>query len=139
MEYRVMGATGIHTRTGRFYVFKAKASIMCMSRPARIWLFSASLPGLCEFRPTQCVGDGHAMGWRAGAEFAMMEKSVGAEFSASGRSYPPYAAGNNHNTWYAADLIDSTGRKIPYADRDGNILTEVGDRFKPSTGSEVFS
>ncbi len=135
---RIIGATGIHTRTGRFYSFKARASIMCMSRPARIWLFSASLPGLCEFRPTQCVGDGHAMGWRAGAEFTMMEKSVGAEFSASGRSYPPYAAGNNHNTWYAADIIDSTGRKIPYANRDGNILTEVSDRFKPAPGQKFF-
>jgi succinate dehydrogenase/fumarate reductase flavoprotein subunit len=137
-ENKVIGATGIHTRTGRFYIFRAKASIMCMSRPSRVWLFSASLPGLCEFRPTQCVGDGHAMGWRAGAEFAMMEKSVRAEFSASGRSYPPYAAGNNHNSWYGASLIDSEGREIPYADRDGNILTKVGDRFMPSPGQKFF-
>jgi succinate dehydrogenase/fumarate reductase flavoprotein subunit len=137
-ENRVIGATGIHTRTGRFYIFRAKASIMCLSRPSRVWLFSASLPGLCEFRPPQCVGDGHAMGWRAGAEFTMMEKSVGAEFSASGRSYPPYAAGNNHNTWYGASIIDSAGREIPYADRDGNILTKVSDRFKPSPGQKFF-
>jgi succinate dehydrogenase/fumarate reductase flavoprotein subunit len=135
---RIIGATGIHSRTGRFYIFKAKASIMCMSRPSRIWLFSASLPGLCEFRPTQCVGDGHAMGWRAGAEFTMMEKSVGAEFSASGRSYPPYGAGNNHNTWYGATLIDSTGREIPYADRDGNIIDNISGRFKPSSGQKFF-
>jgi len=103
-EIQCIGATGMHTRTGKFFVFKSKSSIMCMSRPARIWLFSAELPGLAEFRPTQCIGDGHAMGWRAGAEFTMMEKSVGAEFSAAGRSYPPYGAGNNHNTWYAAYL-----------------------------------
>jgi succinate dehydrogenase/fumarate reductase flavoprotein subunit len=135
---RVIGATGIHTRTGRFYTFKAKTSIMCMSRPSRIWLFSASLPGLCEFRPPQCVGDGHAMGWRAGAEFTMMEKSVGAEFSASGRSYPPYGAGNNHNTWYGATLIDSTGREIPYADRDGKIIDDIFGRFKPSPGQKFF-
>lgn len=135
---RVIGATGIHTRTGKFYIFKARASIMCMSRPARIWLFSASLPGLCEFRPPQCIGDGHAMGWRAGAEFAMMEKSVGAEFSASGRSYPPYSTGNNHNTWYGATLIDSTGKEIPYADRDGNILKNTDARFRPSPGQKFF-
>ncbi|MDP4222749.1 MAG: FAD-binding protein [Bacteroidota bacterium] len=135
---RITGAAGIHTRTGRFYIFSAKASIMCMSRPARIWLFSGSLPGLCEFRPPQCVGDGHAMGWRAGAEFTMMEKSVRAEFSASGRSFPPYAAGNNHNTWYGADIIDSEARKIPYADRDGNILTGIADRFRPAQGQKFF-
>ncbi|MDF2521381.1 MAG: FAD-dependent oxidoreductase, partial [Clostridia bacterium] len=135
---RCIGATGIHTRTGKFFVFKSKASVMCMSRPARVWLFSAELPGLCEFRPTQCIGDGHAMGWRSGAEFTMMEKSVGAEFSASGRSYPPYGAGNNHNTWYAASLIDSNGREVPYADRDGNLLERVSDRFRPAKGQKFF-
>lgn len=135
---RCIGATGVHTRTGKFYIFRGKASIICMSRPARIWLFSPSLPGLCEFRPTQCIGDGHAMGWRAGAEFTMMEKSVGGEFSAAGRSYPPYGAGNNHNTWYGASLIDSNGKEIPYADRDGGILKEAGDRFKPASGQKFF-
>lgn len=135
---RCIGATGIHARTGKFFVFRSKASVMCMSRPARIWLFSAELPGLCEFRPTQCIGDGHAMGWRAGAEFAMMEKSVVGEFSAAGRSYPPYGAGNNHNTWYAANLVDAEGREIPYVDRDGNILDKVSDRFRPSEGQRFF-
>ncbi|SHJ07599.1 FAD-dependent oxidoreductase [Lutispora thermophila] len=135
---RCVGATGIHTRTGKFYIFNAKSSIICMSRPARIWLFSAELPGLCEFRPPQCIGDGHAMGWRAGAEFTMMEKSVRAEFSAAGRSYPPYGAGNNHNTWYAASIIDSRGKEIPYADRDGNILKDVKDRFRPAKGQKFF-
>ena len=135
---RCIGATGLHTRTGKFYIFRGKASIICMSRPARIWLFSAAYPGLCEFRPPQCVGDGHAMGWRAGAEFVMMEKSVKAEFSAAGRSYPPYGAGNNHNTWYPASLIDSDGRKIPYVDRDSNIIENVEGLFKPAAGQEFF-
>ena len=133
-----IGATGIHTRTGKFYIFRGKSSIMCMSRPARIWLFSSDHTGLCEFRPPQCIGDGHAMGWRAGAEFTMMEKSVRAEFSASGRSYPPYGAGNNHNTWYGASIIDSTGKEIPYADRDGNILKTVEERFLPAKGQPFF-
>jgi Succinate dehydrogenase/fumarate reductase, flavoprotein subunit len=135
---KCIGATGLNTRTGKFLIFRGKASIICMSRPARIWLFSAAYPGLCEFRPTQCIGDGHAMGWRAGAEFTMMEKSVQAEFSASGRSYPPYGAGNNHNTWYGASLIDSNGKEIPYADRDGNQLKNVSDRFMPASGQKYF-
>jgi succinate dehydrogenase/fumarate reductase flavoprotein subunit len=136
--HRCVGATGIHTRTGKFFVFRGKASIMCMSRPARIWLFSSDHVGLCEFRPPQCIGDGHAMGWRAGAEFTMMEKSVGAEFSAAGRSYPPYGAGNNHNTWYGVSIIDSTGKEIPYADRDGNILKTVEERFLRAKGQPYF-
>lgn len=133
-----VGAAGFHTRTGKYYLFNARATVMAMSRPARIWLFSAAYPGLCEFRPLQCIGDGHAMGWRIGAEFNMMEKSVRAEFSSAGRSYPPYSAGNNHNTWYPATLIDATGREIPYADRDGNILPDVRSRFYPAKGQKFF-
>ena len=135
---RCIGATGMNTRDGGFYVFTGKAVIMAMSRPARIWLFSAAHPGQCEFRPMSCIGDGHAMGWRAGAEFTMMEKSVRAEFSSAGRSFPPYSAGNNHNTWYAASMIDAEGREIPYADRDGNILTTVSQRFQPARGQHYF-
>ncbi len=135
---RCTGATGLHTRTGKFYIFRGKATIMCLSRPARIWMFSSDHTGLCEFRPTQCIGDGHAMGWRAGAEFTMMEKSVRTEFSAAGRSYPPYGAGNNHNSWYGASIIDSAGREIPYADRDGNILKSVEERFLPARGQAFF-
>ena len=135
---RCIGATGVHTRTGIFYVFSGKSVILAMSRPTRVWLFDAAYPGLAEFRPPQCAGDAHAMGWRIGAEFNMMEKSVKAEFSAAGRSFPPYAAGNNHNTWYPANLIDSRGREIPYVDRDGNILPDVKSRFFPAKGQEFF-
>ena len=135
---RCIGATGIHTRTGKFFIFSGKATILCLSRPARIWMFSSDHTGLCEFRPTQCIGDGHAIGWNAGAEFTMMEKSVRTEFSAAGRSYPPYGAGNNHNTWFGASIIDSTGKEIPYADRDGNILQSVEERFIPAKGQSFF-
>jgi len=135
---KIIGAVGFNIRTGKFLTFKGKASVMCMSRPARIWLFSPSETGLCEFRPTQCIGDGHAMGWRAGAEFNMMEKSVNAEFSSAGRSFPPYGAGNNHNTWYPASIIDARGKEIPYEDRDGNVLKSFNDRFKPAKGQKFF-
>ncbi len=135
---KVVGATGIHTRTGEFMVFKAKASVMAMSRPARIWLFNPAMVGLSEFRPTQCIGSGHAMGWRAGAAFNMMEKSVRAEFSAAGKSYPPYGAGNNHNTWYPASILDANGKTVPYADRDGRILTDYKDRCLPANGQKFF-
>lgn len=135
---RVIGATGVNGRTGKFTVFQAKATILAMSRPARVWLFSSGLPGLSEFRPPQCTGDGHAMGWRAGVEFCMMEKSIRAQYSAAGRSYPAYGAGNNHNTWYACTMVDDNGREIPYADRDGNILKNFADRHKPAPGQKFF-
>jgi len=134
---RIVGATGVNTRTGEFQVFRAGATILCMSRPSRIWLFSPEQPGVSEFRPPQCSGDGHAMAWEAGAEFTMMEKSVKAEWSGT-RSFPPYGTGNTHNTWYACSMVDSEGREIPWVDRDGTILEAVSDRYRPSPGQKLF-
>jgi len=135
---RGIGAMGMNVRTGKFMVFEAKSTILTMSRPARIWLFSPDTMGLSEFRPPQSIGSGHAMGYRAGVEFTMMEKSVKGEFSAAGRSFPPYGAGNNHNTWYAATMVDARGVEIPYLDRDGNILKTVSDRYHPAKGQKFF-
>ncbi len=133
-----IGAMGMNVHTGRFMIFKAKATILAMSRPARVWLFDSDLVGLSEFRPMQSIGSGHAMGWRAGMEFTMMEKSVRAEFSAAGRSFPPYGTGNNHNTWYAATMVDARGVEIPYVDRDGRELKTVSERYYPAPGQKFF-
>ena len=135
---RGIGAMGMNVHTGKFLIFKAKATILTMSRPARIWLFNSDMMGLSEFRPPQSIGSGHAMGFRAGIEFALMEKSVRGEFSAAGRSFPPYGAGNNHNTWYAATMVDARGVEIPYVDRDGNDLKTVSERYYPAMGQKFF-
>lgn len=135
---RGIGAVGMNVHTGGLLVVSARATVLAMSRPARIWLFDSDLPGLCEFRPFQSIGSGHAMGYRIGMEFTMMEKSVRGEFSAAGRSFPPYGTGNNHNTWYAATMVDSRGVEIPYLDRDGNILQTVSQRYYPAEGQKFF-
>lgn len=135
---RGIGALGMNVRTGKFMVFSSKTTVLSMSRPARVWLFNADQVGLCEFRPTQCIGSGHAMGYRAGIEFTMMEKSVRGEFSAAGRSFPPYSTGNNHNTWYAATMVDARGVEIPYVDRDGKELKTVKERYYPAEGQKFF-
>ncbi|MFX1406782.1 MAG: FAD-dependent oxidoreductase [Promethearchaeota archaeon] len=134
---KVIGATGVNGRTGEFFIFKAKATILCMARPARVWLFSPGLPGISEFRPLQCTGDGHAMGWKAGVEFTMMEKSIRGQWSGE-RSYPPYGTGNTHNTWYACSMVDANGKEIPWIDRDGNILNTVSLRYYPAPGQKFF-
>ena len=71
-------------------------------------------------------------------EFTMMEKSVKGEFSAAGRSFPPYGTGNNHNTWNAATMVDARGVEIPYLDRDGNVLKTVSERYYPVKGQKFF-
>ena len=134
---RIAGATGIQTRTGEYFIFRAKSLILAMSRPNRMWLFSLDMPGISEFRPPQCTGDGHAMAWEAGVEFTMMEKSIKAEWSGT-RSFPPYGTGNNHNTWYACTMVDARGREIPWVDRDGTILKTVSERYRPAPGQKFF-
>ncbi|MCP4682089.1 MAG: FAD-binding protein, partial [Desulfobacterales bacterium] len=134
---RVTGAVGVHARTGEFMVFRSKAVILCMSRPTRLWLFSPESPGTSEFRPPQCTGDGHAMGWKAGVEFAMMEKSVRGEWSGM-RSFPPYGTGNTHNTWFACSMVDAGGKEIPWVDRDGNEIKDISMRYRPAKGQKLF-
>lgn len=135
---RGIGAMGMNVHTGKFMIFSSKMTVLAMSRPARVWLFDSDQVGLCEFRPTQSIGSGHAMGYRAGMEFTMMEKSVRGEFSAAGRSFPPYSTGNNHNTWYAATMVDARGVEIPYVDRDGKELKTVKERYYPAEGQKFF-
>jgi succinate dehydrogenase/fumarate reductase flavoprotein subunit len=135
--HRMTGAVLLDARTGQVTAVSAKTVILCTSRPARIWLFSPEYPGISEFRPPQTTGDGHALAWRVGAQFVMMEKSVKAEWSGI-RSYPPYSTGNNHNTWYACTLVDAAGREIPWADRDGRVLNDVASRYKPAPGQKFF-
>jgi succinate dehydrogenase/fumarate reductase flavoprotein subunit len=66
-----------------------------------------------------------------------MEKSVKGEWSGI-RSFPPYGTGNTHNTWYACNLVDADGREIPWADRDGRILTDISQRHRPAPGQKLF-
>ena len=134
---RVVGATGLHTRTGEFFVFKAKSVIDCMSRHQRNWCFSTEFRGISNFRPPQIVGDGHAMAWRAGAEFTMMEKSKATSFG-SGHVYPSYGHGNAINTWVPCTMVDARGKEIPYTDRDGMILKSVDERCRPSPGQKYM-
>ena len=134
---RVVGATGFHTRTGEFIVLRAKAVINCLSRHQRNWSFSSELIGLANFRPSQIVGDGHAIAWRAGAEFAMMEKSVPASFS-SGHALLPYSHGNQMNSWFPCNMVDARGKEIPYVERDGRILKSVDERTRPAVGQKFM-
>lgn len=133
---KVVGATGVNVRTGEFRIFKAKATVSCLAIPERLWVFSTELRGLasCFFDPN-CAGEGYDIGWRAGAEFAMMEKS---QPDAGGFGYPPYGVGNPANTWYACTIVDANGKEVPWVDRDGNVLTTVSQRYRPVPQQKFF-
>jgi len=133
---RVVGATGVNVRTGEFYIFKAKATIICTAMPLRLWVFSTELQGFASVHDDpNCAGDGHAMAWNAGAEFTMMEISIP---HSGGFRYPPYGTGNAHNTWYACNIVDANGKEVPWADRDGRPLKTLSERYQPAPGQKFF-
>ncbi len=133
---RVIGATGINVRTGEFYIFKAKATVLTTGQPLRVWIFNTELQGLaCEHDDPNNSGDGHAMAWQAGAEFALMERSTRIS---GGFRWPPYGVGNAHNTWFACTIVDANGKEVPWVDRDGRTLETVSERFRPAPGQKLI-
>ena len=130
---RVVGALGIHTRTGAVYIVRAKATVLATGLPGRVWSFST------EYRPTfrdpNLTGDGVAVAWEAGAEFARLEES----FPDSGAfAYLPYGVGNAHNTWHGCPIVDANGKEVPWVDRDGTELRTAAERFRPSPGQRFM-
>jgi len=125
---RVVGATGVNIRTGEFCIFKAKATILCTAQPLRIWIFNTELVGSnTAHDDPNLAGDGNAMGWLAGAELTLMERS---QQSAGPFRYPAYGTGNAHNTWFPCTILDAKGKEIPWVDRDGNVLKTVEERTR---------
>jgi succinate dehydrogenase/fumarate reductase flavoprotein subunit len=133
---RVIGATGLNTRTGEFYIFNSKATIMCTAMPLRLWVFSTEIQGLASVHDDpNCSGDGHAMAWNAGAKFTLMERSI----PQSGQfRYPSYGTGNASNTWFACTIVDSNGKEIPWVDKDGRMLRTVSERYCPAPGQRFI-
>jgi len=131
---RVVGAMGVNIRTGEFYIFKTKATILSTAQPLRIWIFNTELVGsYVEHDDPNLSGDGDAMGWLAGAELTMMERS---QDSSGPFRYPPYGTGNCSNTWFACTIVDANGKEIPWVDGEGNVLKTVEERYH--AGGEGF-
>ena len=131
---RVIGATGLHTRTGEFYIFKGKAIILSTGNVSGMWIFSTELSGSAHGDPNSS-GEATAMAWQAGVEIALLERSGGAS---GGFAYPAYGTGNAHNTWYACTIVDANGKEVPWIDRDGRVLKTVSERYHPASGQKTF-
>ena len=133
---RVIGATGVNVRTGRFYTFQAKATVLATAKPLRLWEFGTENVGSYSAHDDpNCAGDGDVMAWRAGAKLMMMERTTP---SSGMLRYAAYGSGNSSNTWYPATLVDSEGKEVPWVDRDGKVLDGVEQRSRCQPGQKAF-
>lgn len=138
---RVIGATGVNVRTGKFYIFAAHATVLCMATPERIWIFSTEWTGLVgRDGPPTNAGNGHAMAWRAGAEFARMESSTHEEWGGStGIGSTMFGSGSSFATWHPCSIVDAQGKEIPWVTKDGRITTELSLRTIPGPSQRFIS
>lgn len=70
---KVVGATGVHMRTGEFYVFQAKAVIMATGMDQWRLFKPGSGHWFNSQSPPYITGDGEAMALRAGAEVFVLQ------------------------------------------------------------------
>ena len=138
---RCIGAVGFDTRTGKTRVFRSKASVLAMSTPDRLWIFSTEWAGLIgRDGPPVNAGNGHAMAWRAGAEFVRMEASSHEEWGGStGIGSVMFGSGTAFASWYPASLADAEGRPIPWKDSRGNPIRDFRERVMPNEGFFAFT
>jgi len=130
---RVVGATGFNVRTGEFYIFRAKAIILCMGHPAaRGWAFSTELQGLGgRHGPGLGSGDGESMAWRAGAEFTLMEKT------AVVRRHRSTTEGSYTTSWFPCSVVDAEGKEVPYINDKGEVLKTISERVHPDPAESI--
>jgi len=133
---RVVGATGVNIRTGEFIVFEAQATVMCLSRPQRIWRFVSELSGFPTTRPHTCIGNGHAMAWRAGAKFALMERSSFFNTWTDAQGYPNMHCQSGDSSAHGGTVIDANGKEVPWVDGYGRVLKTLSERYQPAPGQK---
>lgn len=132
----VIGATAINTRTGKFHVFNAKATVLATAKPLRLWDWGSETTGAnSSHDDPNCAGDGDVMAFNAGAKLMTMERSC---LSAGATRYPAYGSGNSENTWYPATMVDAEGKEIPWTNRDDEVLTSVDERSRLSKNQEFM-
>jgi succinate dehydrogenase/fumarate reductase flavoprotein subunit len=130
----VIGATGVNVRTGEFYIFRSKATVLSTAQYSGIWVFNTELAGSAvHLDDPNDVGEGTAMAWKAGAELALMERSKGPVHGSFG--WPRFGVGSPSNTWFPCTIVDANGKEVPWVDREGNVLPRVEDRTRHKIGA----
>ena len=137
---RVTGATGLNIRTGEFFIFNAKATILCTGGESRLWMFSSEHRSLYSSeKPPQIVGEGYVAAWEAGAMFSLLEKSTPLNTGGlNGCDIVGYFGGFWDAEWRPCTMVDATGKEIPWVDRDERILSDLSQRSRPAAEQKFF-
>ena len=133
---RIVGATAVNTRTGEFYVFRSKATVIATGGTGRLAVFAPEITASSSMSDMNSAGVGQAISWNAGAEFVRMEAS--GHNRLSGFGYAPYSMGNTHNTYHGVPIVDAEGKEVPWVDPFGNRLATLEDRFLPQKEHEFI-
>ncbi|MGQ9570892.1 MAG: FAD-binding protein [Thermodesulfovibrionales bacterium] len=131
---KVIGATGINIRTGEFFIFLSRATVIAIPEAERLWDFPEPHAFGKNFHDPNCSGDGLAIAWEAGAALTLMEKTIPTD---GNLGYIPYGVGNAHNTWHGCSIIDVEGKEVRWFDRDGREII-YSQRFLPTNGQKFF-
>ena len=129
---RIVGATGLNTRTGEFVIVKAKAVIMTAGGSGQIWHVDMEHGGFTNMYPRTWSGDSTAMAWRAGATLTMMEGTSINRMS--GQRHKWYTGGGDAS-YENIHLVDSNNTVLPAATQgweDGGSM--MSDQRKLQAG-----
>ena len=109
---RVVGATGLNSRTGEFVIFRAKSVVLATAGGGSMWLMSMEHGGYSNMQSRAMSGDGTAMAWKAGAALTMMERTSPIGI-ATGLKHKWYT-GAGDASYENVPLVDANGRRLPY-------------------------
>ena len=101
---RVVGATGLNSRTGEFVIVKAKAVIVATAGNGQLWHIDMEHGGYSTMPSRNQNGDGTNIVWRAGAAITMQEVS-----------YPIAIATGLKHKWYTGGG-DASYENVPIVD-----------------------
>ena len=108
---RVVGGTGLNSRTGEFLIFKAKATILATAGVGGIWNINTELAGYSTMMNRCTTGDGTVMAWNAGVELTKMEASGG--YRIAGGYKHKWYTGAGDASYENVPLVDATGKRLP--------------------------
>ncbi len=136
---RIVGATGLNSRTGEFVIVKAKAVIISAGGSGNPWFMDMEHGGYSSMYSRTDSSDGTAMAWRAGARLTMMEASSPYRI-ATGLKHKWYTGGGDAS-YENIPVVDSNGKVLPYATQgwaDGGAMFSDGPKMRAGIQSGEY-